>query len=45
MDYTKIRELKLADDVGTVNELIKKEWILVTITSIQGKITYLLGRI
>ena len=45
MDYTKIRELKLESNIGTVNELIKKEWILVLITSIQGKISFLLGRI
>ena len=45
MDYTKIKELKIEKDVGKVNELIKKEWILVLITSIQGKISYLLGRI
>lgn len=45
MDYTKIKELKIEQDVAKVNELIKKEWILVQITSIQGKIAYLLGRI
>lgn len=45
MDYTKIKELKNEDDIAKVNELIKKEWILVLITSIQGKVTYLLGRI
>lgn len=45
MDYTKIKELKQEKDVGRVNELIKKEWILVMITSIQNEITYLLGKI
>ena len=45
MDYTKIKELKLEKNIGIVNELIKKEWILVTITSIQSEITYLLGRV
>lgn len=45
MDYTKIKELKMEEDVGKVNELINKEWILVQITSIQGKVAYLLGRI
>lgn len=45
MDYTKIKELKLEQDIKKVNELIQKEWILVSITSIQGKISYLLGRI
>lgn len=45
MDYTKIKELKYEKDIAKVNELIKKEWILVLITSIQNKITYLLGRI
>lgn len=44
MDYTKIKELKIESDVGTVNELLKKEWILVLITSTQGKTEYLLGR-
>lgn len=45
MDYTKIKELKIENDVAIVNELIKKEWIVVLITSIQGKISYLIGRI
>ena len=45
MDYTKIKELKIESDVETVNELLKKEWILVLITSTQGKTEYLLGRI
>lgn len=45
MDYTKIKELKLESNIEAVNELIKKEWILVLITSTQGKIEYLLGRI
>lgn len=45
MDYTKIKELKLESNIETVNELIKKEWILVLITSTQGKTEYLLGRI
>lgn len=45
MDYTKIKELKLESNIGAVNELIKKEWILVLITSTQEKIEYLLGRI
>lgn len=45
MDYTKIKELKLVEDIKIVNELIKKEWILVLITSIQGKVNYLIGRI
>lgn len=45
MDYTKIKELKLEENIGMVNELIKKEWILVLITSTQGKTKYLLGRI
>ena len=45
MNYTNIKELKLEEDIEKVNELIKKEWILILITSIQGKINYLLGRI
>lgn len=45
MDYTKIKELKMESDIGIVNKLINKEWILVMITSIQGKINYLLGRV
>lgn len=45
MDYTKIKELKMEKDIKIVNELLKNEWILVLITSIRGKISYLLGRI
>ena len=45
MDYTKIKELKIVEDVKTVNELLQKEWILVLMTSIQNKFAYLLGRI
>ena len=44
-ELSKIKELKLESDIGIVNELIKKEWILLLITSIQGKTEYLLGRI
>ena len=45
MDYTKIKELKIESDIEKVNELIKEEWTLVLITSIQGETSYLLGRI
>lgn len=45
MDYTKIKELKIVEDVAEVNKLIKEEWILVQITSIQNKTAYLLGRV
>lgn len=45
MDYTKIKELKIEKDVGIVNELIKTEWILVLITSIQNEVAYLLGKV
>ena len=45
MNYTKIKELKEERDIGKVNEFIQKEWILVLITSIQGKVSYLLGRV
>lgn len=45
MNYTKIKELKIEQDIENANKLIQKEWILVLITSIQGKASYLLGRI
>ena len=41
----KIKELKMVQDISEVNKLIKGEWILVQITSIQNKTAYLLGRV
>lgn len=45
MEYKNIKELRIEKDTKEVNKLIKNEWILVMITSIQNEIVYLLGRI
>lgn len=45
MDYTKIKEIKLERDIEIVNELLKKDWVLLIITKEQEELYYLIGRI
>ena len=45
MDYTKIKELKLETDLNTINSMLEKKWLLVSVTTKNKETAFLLGRI
>lgn len=45
MDYTKIKELKIVDNLEEANDLLTKNWLLIKLTTKDGKEQILLGRV
>lgn len=45
MDYTKIKELKIVDNLEEANELLAKNWLLIKLTTKDSKEQILLGRV